>query len=454
MRCSSCRSGNLDSATICANCGTSLPAPGFSRAISRVEELIRSGRFDEAARQLVIAEAEMATGRPNEEQRRICEARVTGCRARIYYFRGEYRLSRELCQRAMTLLDDGADVAWVKAGMLMLLSSIAGYAGDNSTALDFSEQSLALAQQSSDRYLISGALNLRANIAAALGENEAALDYYQQALPHAEQAGSSAMLSMICSNIASLYEQEGDMKQALTFGQRALRVAEGAGDKLRIMVAEQTLGAAAARLGEFGQAEQNLQRALQLSADLNNRTTAAEVYMKLAEIAWLQGDYPTADDYARKFIANASEEYSNFALAHAIQIHAALGMQNIEQAQRAYNQLITEKHHGEETEYSDIQFFTLTAPAALRLAQGDWLSAQAAFKQALASTDNPATAPYTKAQVRLMYAEAMLTNQPDSAAFAAALLDEAQAIFKRMGAARELNKVNTVLAFARAMGKS
>lgn len=445
MLCSSCGAITLEPVVMCPTCGAALPAGGYLAAIIRTEQLVRNARYDEAGPELVKAEAELKRTALAPEARRIAEARLLANRARVLFYKSQYRQAEDLAQQALALLDDNPALALLRANALSICGIVANYHEDRSTARRYINLAIAEARQAGEPFMLGTVLNALANNTRSEGDNDAALLLYQEALQCAEQAQSLSLAATASSNMANVYQERGEMRTSLSFNLKASKLTEQGADKLRNLYVAINLGISYMILGELDTAETYLQKVYRFAAVNANSTMYISVCTNFAELAFLRREYDKAYTMAVNVTDNMLDDFRAHVTSYALQTHCAVGLGNLGKAKEAYDQLTEERKMRPAPSSNDNYYLVLTAAAAIKLAEHDWEAAQAEFEVAIERADTQGDV-YSQAQVRLMYAEALLTHQTNAAQQAQQLLDEAGAIFTRMGASQNVQRVKMLLA--------
>jgi tetratricopeptide (TPR) repeat protein len=444
MLCPSCATFNLGPATTCISCGLPLPAPGFIQTISRAELLIRQAHYDEAGRELIKAEAELNLARLGPEVGQLGQARIMIARGRVLFFKAQYRPAEDIVRQALTMLDDSAAHAWLRANAFNILTNIASYRDESRSAERYAERALFDARLADEPFMLGTTLNSRANVARQLGDSELAITTYKAALAYAEQTGSLSLASAICGNLANIHQEFSEVRTSLEYAIKALSLAEKMGDQFRTALMLSALGGIYITLGELEAAEGVLQRAYRLAEAGENSTAISQLAGSLAELAWLQGNAVDGYDLARQQLTYAGDDRRGETVAYAIQVHCAVKSGEISKASQAYQKITEEQKLHPAPGFNDNHYLVLTAAPVLHMAVQEWDKAQTDFEAALDRVDQHKDA-YAQAQVRIIYAEAIVTNMTGAMGKAGMLLEEARQRLTLIGASGHLQKVQVLI---------
>jgi DNA-binding NtrC family response regulator/tetratricopeptide (TPR) repeat protein len=132
------------------------------------------------------------------------------------------------------------------------------------------------------------------------------------ALRHAERMASlvhaNDVLATVCGNQASVMVLEHRYEQALALAERSVALHEAHGSGHGLAVALGTLGQICVRLGDLARAEDALHRALDVRSPIQFHETTGAVFDTLAQIHLMRGRYEVASE----FLARAVEAYGAY----------------------------------------------------------------------------------------------------------------------------------------------
>ena len=143
---------------------------------------------------------------------------------------------------------------------------------------------------------------------AQLGRYEDAMMALRQAERLASLAQANDVLATVCGNQANVLMFEHRYDQALSLAERSVSVHEAHGSGHGLAVALATLGQICVRLGDLSRAEEALHRALKVRSPIQFHETTGAVFDTLSQIHLIRGNYDEADDYLRL----ASDSYGAY----------------------------------------------------------------------------------------------------------------------------------------------
>jgi hydrogenase-4 transcriptional activator len=132
------------------------------------------------------------------------------------------------------------------------------------------------------------------------------------ALRHAERTASLVhaddVLATVCGNQASVMVLEHRYEQALALAERSVALHEAHGSGHGLAVSLGTLGQICVRLGDLARAEDALHRALDVRSPIQFHETTGAVFDTLAQIHLIRGQY----DVAAEFLGRAVDAYGAY----------------------------------------------------------------------------------------------------------------------------------------------
>jgi filamentous hemagglutinin family protein len=144
-------------------------------------------------------------------------------------------------------------------------------------AIQYQQESLALAKANRDRYGEAQALGNLGNIYSAINDSQRALDYQQESLVIAQEIRDRLQEAQALLNIGTAYSYLGDYSTALKYHQQSLAIAQELRARLGEGIALNNLGDAFLHLNQLVAAEQKLVSGVEvwesLRAGLGNNDT-------------------------------------------------------------------------------------------------------------------------------------------------------------------------------------
>jgi predicted ATPase/class 3 adenylate cyclase len=320
---------------------------------------------------------------------------------------GEYDTTLELCRRSLRLADSLTDAA-VRARTYNLMGIVDRRRGESEAAVNRFRQSLAQYEHLHNVYGQATSHNLIANGLFAQGHWTESDQHYRQSLNLFTQLGDSYNQVLVNNNLGGIALKQGRLEAALGYYERAVRQLEQSGGSQWVLGALQmntanTLiqrGELEAATGRLLMAEDYFERA-QL------RDLLPELYALSAELALRQGHPDEARSHGRRSLDLARELEMPPEEGHTLRL-----MGEIAQAQQQFEQAEQQ----------------LQAADAILTDAGD---------------------EYEIARARLSLARLYAAQEQTEPALAA--LTSAEEIFQRLGAALDLEQIQTLRQELRSM---
>ncbi len=159
-----------------------------------------------------------------------------------------------------------------------------------------------------DRRHLALVRSLSSILLAQLGRFDEAMAALKQAEGLAERVHADDVLATVCGNQASVLMFWHRYDQALAMAERSVSIHEGHGSGHGLAVALATLGQICVRLGDLSRAEEALRRALDVRSPIQFHETTGAVFDTLAQIEMIRGRY----DLASEFLGRASDAYGAY----------------------------------------------------------------------------------------------------------------------------------------------
>ena len=311
-------------------------------------------------------------------------------------------LSAPTTRLERTLAGDPVDLGRIHS----LLAALAASTGQSGEAASHYQAALAIFEQEDRQREIASVLCNQGDLFLRLADHEAAQSALRRALHLAERMGDRATYCVVSGNMGMLARRRGDLAEAVRWFERAVDLAESLEDPVYVSLWQAYLAGVLHELGDPQRAIVMLRRALvagrnipaclgialttlgwmRLSqaqferaagfrqsheakvasqpVDVTQLLTSAkrailraltneveaetrlEGQLALAEIAWLEGDYPSAHSNAQAIIAEATQHEQRAVLARATELLGSLlaAEGDLEQATRHFEQTIRLYH--------------------------------------------------------------------------------------------------------------
>lgn len=348
--------------------------------------------------------------------------------------------------------------------------------------LAVAERALELARSLGDDALVANAESARAGGLLMLGRGAEALEGFAMARALAESAGDLPCLTMALTNMATIYMYGGALEEALRHAERAIEVAMPRGDPMHIALTRLKRAIIFLFNGAWGQAHEDMEWIVGLSDQLGTSWGFAYPWLVLGTLHLLEGNWDAGVRYLEESIAIGTRagdlEVQRWAHSRLAEIDILSG-----QAAEAHDRILPllDRSGLEEVDVTvllprlawaylelgdTIQAATTIEQALKRagrqqhriaLADGLWIQAMIATRQeqwpaAMRVLDEGLTLtrsmPYPYAEARLLEAYGALHMRRGEPEPARQQMKAARAVFERLGARRDADRVAESLMMA------
>lgn len=447
-------------------------------------------RYDEAL-ELLEQSAQLHRQAGNEDRERSAIAQM----GHVHFARGTPEEGITLLQPLVDSLDLDPQATVPSYGLAAMYAALARlYMGGSAhkKQLRAAERAVELARALGDDGLLIGAEITRSDALWELGQDEDALQVLEEVIPKAEAAADLHNLVRALGNAANYYAGRGDLERDRLYQQRALELAERRGDRGQMLLGALQLSGNAFLAGDWARSRQYLDqaeaiirtiRAIRLSVwpvsargwlslregNLEAAGACAEEALRLAEGVGdlifirfahrllaekdlLEGKPEGALSRLQPFLARhepepgtsreqAAEEKnwdddSGFLRTLAM-IYLALG--NLREARQAATRSIA-RATARKNQFDLIE--SLAVQGAVLAQEDSWAEAAQLFEYTLARARR---IPFPFGEASLLREYGAMCLRKGERVRAKQLLDEALAIFRRLGARGEVERVESLV---------
>jgi adenylate cyclase len=339
------------------------------------------------------------------------------------------------------------------------------------------ERASEIARAVGDKRILGGAEMRRGTALSMLGRVDEALRVLEGSVPLLEDAGDLETLAIAFNNLRATYEQTGDPKLALDRGGRGLATNELVGNTGSIGFTTSGLGEAHLYLGEWNKAEEHFDRGAAVMKEAGASWFAAYAPLLRGHLRLRQGRWEEAAQNLEEANALAQPIDDLQALEHS---HWLLGELEVmegrpEGARKRLEPLISQQgpfavsllatlawaylemgevDRAEETASRGLAVaqerrHRLYVPGVLQM-QGMILSRQRRWEEAARTLEEAVSLarsmPYPYAEARALHEYGVMFVQKGEQVAARERLEEALGIFRRLGAAKDVERTETALA--------
>ncbi|MEM7595015.1 MAG: tetratricopeptide repeat protein [Cyanobacteria bacterium P01_A01_bin.83] len=169
--------------------------------------------------------------------------------------------------------------------------------GEYQRAINFHQQSLAIAQPIGDRNGEAASLMGLGNAYYSLGEYQRAINFYQQSLAIKQQIGDRNGEAASLMGLGIAYDSLGEYQRAIDFHQQSLAIKQQIGDRIGEANSLLNLGNAYSYLGEYQKAIDFYQQSLAITQQIGARREESYILTGLGNAYSSLGKYQRAIEF-------------------------------------------------------------------------------------------------------------------------------------------------------------
>ncbi|HEX5110380.1 MAG TPA: sigma 54-interacting transcriptional regulator [Vicinamibacterales bacterium] len=277
--------------------------PLLRGSLTRDDELaVRAALADAWLLQDDLVQAANVLGRPPDAIREpISDARLSTLwwlHGRIVFAKGEQSRAIALQQRALKhaeLAHDSRAIGLAHYELAMYYKQV----GDSGIFREHLTEAAAALHAAGDRRHLAMVHSLSAILLAQSGRTAEAIAALRQGERLAVAIQADDALAAIVHNQANVALMRHRYDEARELAERSVAIHQTLGSGQGLAIALATLGQIFVQLGDLGRAEQMLTRALEVRSQAKVHETTGAVYDTLAQIHLMRGSYERAGEYLR-----------------------------------------------------------------------------------------------------------------------------------------------------------
>jgi tetratricopeptide (TPR) repeat protein len=342
------------------------------------------------------------------------------------------------------------------------------------------DRAIALARAIGDDRLWADAALWRSEALNKLGQVDEALRAMEEAIARAEATGQLHTLGVALMSVSCQYEDRGEFEQSRRYGERAFAIAERSGDPVLRALMSTRRGMTAFYVGDWCQARVHFERAVAIDREVGLSWVSAYCLHDLGRLELAEGAWPEAARYLEEGLTIAGRSGDRFAVrelqralaecdllaGHAEKARGRLlpllaGSRREDWvippllARLAWVQVeVGELHEAEATVAQAIKgaqamTYRVALVEALRVQalvftrQHRWIAATHSLEEGLTLAERM---PYPYAEARLLHVYGAMHARKGEPEPARERLEAALAIFRRLGACKDAERVEQALA--------
>ncbi len=355
-----------------------------------------------------VAELDRAEAALGDERDALVLARIGNDRGWIFARQGRYDEAEAACQQALRMLkqvSSGESSQRARTRIYDNMGSICRFTGEYDRSIAYLQDSLALKEELGDQQGVAIVYNRIAAVHWSRGDYTSAAEYMNRSLEIRERIGDRWGAATAYNNLGIVYYTQGQYGLAEACYQQALSTWQEVGGTSGVAFCHVNLGELYFSDGKLEDASWHLEQGERLLSDLGERSSLIDVRRWLAQVRLAQGRWEAAHRYAQM----------------VLDVARVLGNPESEGiAERLYGQVLA------------------AAPVP------KWPAAEEHFRRGLeilAEIEND----LELGRAHYQFALALRRIRPEREAEALSHLRQAEEIFRRIGASRDLAQVRDAL---------
>jgi len=377
-------------------------------------------------------------------------AALFAARATMSYFTEDVTKARSWAEKALELAKK-LNAFEVIASSYVDLGLVFGATGERKKAVECQEKALKIAL---DNGHVDIALRAYNNLAVHLPaeENERRLECHEKGLELAKKVGHIENISWFGIQLAGGYFGMGDVNKALTSAEESDALARKIGNLFDLSNSTLFLGAFYHVFGEWNKGEQYLKESLSISQKINNTQSISSSYGFLGWSCYDKGEYAQAKEYFDKMF-EIDEKIGAKAYQIADSQWIAMNYIELGEIDKARTLLDDLQKFAQEKQDKQLIANEDATRAMLLRAEKKWNESIELFEKSLQEYEALGArqwnvywlAKYILYEYARMYLE---RDQLGDREKAHNLLNQALEIFQKMGAKKDIEKINSKIIYA------
>jgi class 3 adenylate cyclase len=347
-------------------------------------------------------------------------------------------------RRALRWLDRGAASLppqggrGVSARILITKGLVLSRLGRYRQAVEVGEEGRDLARREGDAALQAYASTLLGNAFYGLGLPERAHDCDARALELYGQAGDLAGQALSHCNLAASYSLRGDLRRAMEHSEASLALYARIGNVGGVAFQHQNIGGSLLQAGDLDGAREHLEEAIRLRGHQGvNEQVVGFSLILLSQARLWAGDLEASERaiIEARAILEKLDAQGSLLDAGIVEAELRLAQGRLEQAEATCREVVSQARS---MSAEMLEAEGLSMLGRVRLAQGDPAEATACLETSIELAEKDGS-DYERAKGLAVLAEAQSACVADGA-ICVGTLDEAIALFEKMGAKYDLGK--------------
>jgi tetratricopeptide (TPR) repeat protein len=372
--------------------------------------------------------------------------------ANLYIHAEDATKARSWVEKALGIAER-LDAHEVIAECCISFASILGVSGGQmKKAAEFCERALSIALE---KGYMETALVAYNNLASSLPVEEAekGFELIERGFDLAKKVGAVRNTSWLGTNLALSYAWMGDLNRAVPLAEESAVLDRKAGDMNSISFSTNILGFCYQSLGEWDKSERYYIEALDLAQKAKSTQQIFTSYFLLGRLYLERDEYAKSREQFEKAIETCEKAGAKYYLMRFVYAWGAIQTYiELEETEKAQSLIDDMLKFAEERKDKEIIAYSDALKATLLRAQGKWKESIELFEKSIEEFDalnlRRWVVYFFAKMIPLEYARTYLErNEEGDKEKARDLLNQALEIFQKMGAKKDIEKVEARIAF-------
>jgi tetratricopeptide (TPR) repeat protein/KaiC/GvpD/RAD55 family RecA-like ATPase len=324
--------------------------------------------------------------------------------------------------------------------------------GERRKAVEFSERALSIALDKGYMETAVIAYNSLASVLPA-EEMEKSFELTEKGFDLAKKAGAVRMISWFGTNLAMSYTFMGNLNRAVPLAEESVDLDRKAGNMTNLSFSMNILGLCQQVLGEWDKSERYYMEALDLSRKAKSTQQIFTSYFLLGRLYLDRGEYVKSREQFEKAIEVCEKTGAKYYLMHYVYANGAVPTYiELGETEKAHNLLDEVLKFAVETNDKELIAYSDALTAMLFRAQRKWKESIELFEKSLEELEALNARRWNvyllAKMILLEHARVYLERDEEGDREKAhILLNQALEIFQKMGAKKDIEKVEAKLLY-------
>lgn len=218
----------------------------------------------------------------------------------IHYRKGELEKALEFYKEALSITEE-MGYKWGIAQACRNIGLVYRVQGERNRALSYYERCLSISEEIGNKSGIAAVYFNMGHIYLS-GDLDTALEYYQKSLSISEEIGNKAPIGQVSNNIGIVYRTKGELDTALKYYTRYFDIAEEIGDKWGVGAATGNIGVIYYDKGDLAKALEYAQKSKEIFEKIGYTGGVGSASQTIGQVYLEMGDVDRSLEYFEQYL--------------------------------------------------------------------------------------------------------------------------------------------------------